>query len=132
MASLDPDYDLVIGTYTAIWQRYERAGLGGLTGAERSVFLAWQFVAEVNNGGFRQFLTNPSGGHARETPTALTDVGMPQAAFLLRQALDGLGHSELAALSDAFFGSPENPYEILASYVHRHRGDLPAPVGLGK
>src|SRR5262245_5277895 len=87
LASIDPDYDLVIGTYTAIWPQYERAGLGSLTRAERVVFLAWQFVGEVNNGGIRQFLSNPSGAHAAETPAVLVEVGMPYAASLLTRAL---------------------------------------------
>ena len=39
VASLDPDYDLAIGTYSAIWPRYERSGLGGLRRAERAAFL---------------------------------------------------------------------------------------------
>lgn len=121
--------------YTAIWPRYERVGLDGLTRPERAVFLAWQFVGEVNNGGFRQFLSNPSGAHASETPSALDEVGMPHAASLLRRALatggpPGLSHSEtLDALTDEFFGSSENQYELLASYVRRHSQELPSPVG---
>jgi hypothetical protein len=135
VASLDPDYDLAIGTYTAIWPRYERAGLDALTRPERAVFLAWQFVGEVNNGGLRQFLCNPSGAHAAETPAALDEVGMPHAAALLARALAAGGppwfpcSAALDALTDEFFGSPEDPYELLASYVRRHSQELPSPVG---
>jgi hypothetical protein len=135
VASLDPDYDLAIGMYTAIWPRYELAGLDGLSRREQAVFLAWQFVGEVNNGGFRQFLSNPSGAHAPQTPAALDEVGMPHAASLLRRALAAGGppwapRSEaLDALTDEFFGSPENPFGLLASYVRRHSQELPSPVG---
>jgi hypothetical protein len=134
LASLDPDFDLAIGTYTAIWPRYERAGLGGLTGPERAVFLVWQLVCEVNNGGFRQFLSNPSAAHAAETPAALEEIPMPHAALLLRRALATGGppwfpcSEVLWALDNEFFDSPENPYELLANYVRRHSRELPAPV----
>jgi len=134
LASLDPGYDLVIGTYTAIWPRYERAGLSGLTRPECAVFLAWQFVCEVNNGGFRQFLSNPSGAYAAETPAVLKEVSMPHADSLLMRALAAGGppwsscSEALDALSDEFFGSSENPYELLASYVRRNSHELPAPV----
>jgi hypothetical protein len=135
VASTDPDYDLSIGTYTAIWPRYERDGLNGLTRSERAVFLAWPFVCEVNNGGFHQFLCNPSGLHAAETPVALDEVGMPHAATLLRRAMATGGppwlpcSEALNALTDEFFGSSENPYELLASYVRRYSQELPSPAG---
>ncbi len=126
MASLDPDYDLAIGTYTTIWPLYERSGLSGLTRAERALFLAWQFVGEVNNGGFRQFLSNPSGAHAVETSGALVEVDMTHAASLLTRAMEAgdppwsFWGAALDALSDEFFGSSEDPYFLLASYIRRH------------
>jgi hypothetical protein len=135
VASLDPDYELSVRTYTAIWRRYERAGLDGLTPPARAVFLAWQFVGEVNNGGFRQFLCNPTGSHAPESPAALDEVGMPHAANLLRQTLEAgappwLPYSEiLDAFTNEFFRSPENPYELIANYVRRHSKEMPPPVG---
>ena len=134
LSSLDPDYDLVIGTYTAIWPRYEQEGVSGLRGAERAVILAWQFVGEVNNGGFLQFLSNTSGAYAAETPAVLAEVSMLHAASLLIRALAAGGppwspcSEALDALSDEFFGSPENPYALLASFVRQHSGELPAPV----
>ncbi len=98
------------------------------------MFLAWQFVAEVNNGGFHQFLTNPSGEHAAETPVALQDVGMPHAASLLMRALAAGSplwprwNEALDALGDEFFSSPEDPYELIANYARRHSRELPASV----
>src|SRR5262245_47964956 len=84
--SVDP-YEAVIRTYSAIWPRYMALGFDGLTGAEKTLFCAWQFVCEVNNGGFRQFFANPSGEFATETVPALETVSMPHAASLLRMAL---------------------------------------------
>jgi hypothetical protein len=135
MGSLDSDYDLAIDAYTAIWSRYERAGLDGLTPPERAILLAWQFVGEVNNGGFRQFLSSPAGAYAAESPAALEEVGMPYASSLVRQALaldgpPGFPDPEaLNALTDEFFGSPENPYELIASYVRRYIQELQSATG---
>jgi hypothetical protein len=61
MASVDPDYDLVIETYSAIWPRYEKLGFEKLTEQEQTIFCTWQFVCEVNNGRIHQFFFNPSG-----------------------------------------------------------------------
>jgi hypothetical protein len=44
MASPDPDSDLAIDTYDAIWQRNEQLGFEKLTEPERVIFCAWQFV----------------------------------------------------------------------------------------
>jgi hypothetical protein len=100
------------------------------------VFLAWQFVCEVNNGGFRQFLSNPSGVHAEVTPAALDEVGLPHAVSLLRRALATGGppwfrqSDTLDSLTDEFFDSAENPYELIASYVRRQLQEMPPPTGV--
>ena len=86
MTSIDPDYDLVINMYTAIWQRFEKVGFDELAEPERVIFCTWQFVCEVNNGGFHQFFLNPSGEFAGETVSALEKVQMPYAASLLSRA----------------------------------------------
>jgi len=134
VALLDPDYDLVIGAYSSIWPRYERSGLGGLTRSERAVFLAWRFLCEVNNGGFRQFLSNPSGAHAEDTAAVLDETGMPHTAALLRRVLSTGGppwsslSDALDDLTDEFFRSAENPYLIIAQYVRDHIDAAPPSV----
>ena len=145
MASVDPDYDLVIDTYTAIWPRFEKLGFDTLTEPERVIFCTWQFVCEVNNGGFHQFFLNPFGEFAGETLSALEKVQMPYAASLLGRALAAfpipakdhkIRYSQLLSLpksvqddlfnelTGAFFDSPENAYLLQADYVRRNRKEF--------
>ena len=146
MASVDPDYDLVVEAYSAIWPRYERHGFAGLNDQERTIFCTWQFVCEVNNGGVHQFFFNPSGEFAKETVEALEKVEMPYAASLLKRALEAFPNlakdhrtraEQLLSLSEcvqkdlfneltgAFFDSPEDPYVLQAAYVRRNLASFP-------
>jgi len=54
--------------------------------ARRSVFVAWQLDAEVNNGGFNQFYYNPSGKFYPLAPESLKYVGASLLADLTRRA----------------------------------------------
>lgn len=132
MASVDPEYDLVIQTFSAICPRYEKLGFEQLAEPERVIFCTWQFVCEVNNGGFHQFLKNPSGVFAEEAVLALEKVEMPFAASLLRRALAAFPGTPgdfdlLNELTEAFFDSAEDAYELQATYVRRHRDGFHQP-----
>jgi hypothetical protein len=140
--AMDPDYDLVILTFTDIWPQYEALGFDKLTELERVIFCTWQFVCEVNNGGFHQFFVNPSGAFAVETAPALEKVQMPFAASLLRRALAAFPNPAkdhdiryrqvwslptsiqgdlFNELTGAFFDSLEHPYALQAEYIKRNR-----------
>jgi hypothetical protein len=142
---VDPDYDLVIETYSALWPRFAQFGFSGLTEPERVLLCTWQFVCEVNNGGFHQFFTNPSGAFAAETVAALEQARMPHAASLLRRALtafpapakeqearcwqlcglpDSIQRDLFDKLTAAFSDSAEDPYALQADYVRRNRGQF--------
>jgi hypothetical protein len=146
MPSIDPDYDLVIDSFTAICSRFEEVGFSGLGESERILFFAWQFVCEVNNGGIHQFFVNPSGEFSYETLWALEKAPMPLAAALLRRALaafpDPAKVHDLRAqqvrqlppcvqfelfdeLTGAFYDSSEDPYRSLAEFVRQHQCELP-------
>lgn len=146
MASVDPDYDLAIETFSAIWPRYENLGFENLTEQERTIFCTWQFVCEVNNGGIHQFFFNPSGEFASETVPALENVQMPHAASLLKRALTAFpdpakDHRTRARqlvslpksvqyelfneLTGQFFDSAENAYVLQADYVRKNPGCFP-------
>jgi len=154
MASVDPDYDLAIETYSAIWPRYQQLGFDCLTEQERTIFCTWQFVCEVNNGGIHQFFFNPSGEFASETVAALEKVQMPFAASLLRRALSAFqepakDHRTRAQqlrslpmnvqddlfneLTGDFFDSSENAYVLQADFIRNNRvcfpGSRPSVVG---
>jgi len=54
--------------------------------ARRSVYVAWQLDAEVNNGGFNQFYYNPSGKFYPLVPESLRYVGASLLADLALRA----------------------------------------------
>lgn len=57
-----------------------------------SVFRAvWELEAEVNNGGFHQYLFNSSGKFARFALSALRAVGASQTAGILELAISVIG-----------------------------------------
>jgi hypothetical protein len=63
-----------------------------LSEGERYVIHSWAFVAETNNGGIHQYLTNSSGDYAEETRAIMHKIGATLAAEALdsaRQVLFG-------------------------------------------
>jgi len=149
---MDP-YEGVIKVFTAVWDRYEELGFTDLSEPEQIIFCTWQFVCDVNNGGFRQYLINPAGEFAAEGVAALEAVGMPRAAALLRRALAvvpnqkvpkphetrsraigslpaAINEGYFQQLTDEFFASPEDPYALQWDYITRHRLKFPKSVGL--
>jgi hypothetical protein len=149
MSSIDPDYDLVIETFTAIWPRVTKSGFQQLSDAEKVILCTWRFVCEVNNGGFHQFFFNSSGAYAVETVSALESVQMPFAASLLRRALAAfpdpakdeqvryqqlislpaiVQHDLFDELSAAFFDSGEDAYGLQAEFIRAHREGFIRPL----
>ncbi|MDF1503618.1 DUF4375 domain-containing protein [Roseisolibacter sp. H3M3-2] len=62
------------------------AGLARLTPGQRALLAIHWCVSETLNGGFDQFLTNPSGLLADEAQAGFARVGVPEAARLLAAA----------------------------------------------
>jgi hypothetical protein len=62
------------------------SGLARLGATARTIWVANVFVGEVMNGGFEQFFTNTSGGHAGEVEEALARVGATRMIALYREA----------------------------------------------
>lgn len=62
------------------------AALAQLTAGQRALLAVHWCVAETVNGGFDQFLTNPSGLLADEAQAGFEQVGVPEAARLLAAA----------------------------------------------
>jgi hypothetical protein len=60
----------------------------GLGRKEYLVQLVVQYDGEVGNGGHFQYLSNPSGGNAREAILALRELGFEERAELLEAALE--------------------------------------------
>ncbi len=75
----------------AVWAREAKHGYLGLSEPERVFLCVWNLEAEVNNGGFSQFFENSAGDNALATPGALRQVGAPEMAALLEQAMEPFG-----------------------------------------
>lgn len=71
--------------------RREEIGYSGLTDAQRVVYCAFLFDAEVCNGGLMQFFGNSSGDHARDTLEALERLEQPEAVHALKKAMEAIG-----------------------------------------
>jgi hypothetical protein len=109
-----------------------------LTKEQQYYYLAFEVDAQVRNGGFSQFFTNPSGQHAALAPTALSVVGAPTASRLTHDALLAVGLDAreeleryravrvpetvvmLSKLDDAFYSSDEDILSLLKVYAADH------------
>jgi hypothetical protein len=113
----------------------------------QKVFRAvWELEAEVNNGGFLQYLENSSGQLAAHAANALRAIGANVMADVVAGALhvagagasspdEGVRAAAVAALPPdrretldeldrAFLGYPENLTVLLYAYVALHPGDF--------
>ena len=96
--------------HDAVWARYQRVGLEGLSPEERVVHCVWWLEAEVNNGGFDQFFFNSAGGAVPETLEALEWIGANKTKDLLVDAVrtafgDTPVPTDLEALVNAWLAS---------------------------
>lgn len=104
----------------AVWAREAKHGYAGLSEPERTFLCVWNLEAEVNNGGFSQFFLNSSGDHSMATPAALRQVGAPEMAALLEQAMKPFGPSGPASNR----GQRSKAIEALPSSVREEWGRL--------
>lgn len=90
--------------------------------SDRLVLVVGELEADVNNGGFSQYLHNKGRRRARGAVAALRAVGAHRTARLLESALDPrTSEVGLAALDDRFHEAPED----LAALTARHVGIRP-------
>jgi hypothetical protein len=84
------ELNVTFGTVLAVVEKLMRDGrvLDDLMPAEKTFWLVWTFKAESDNGGFHQFFFNHSGENAQDTVDALTDIGAPEIAGMLQDAID--------------------------------------------
>ncbi len=67
-----------------------------LSRAETTVFLVCNFDTQLMNGGFHQWMSNPTGGFACETLSALEVIGATTTAHLVRAALEMISGTRLS------------------------------------
>lgn len=66
---------------------YGDASLAKMPKILKTVYLVNEYESEVNNGGFHQFFTNPSGKYTNETIESLQLIGAEKSKELLEEAL---------------------------------------------
>ena len=95
--------------YTEVGQKAYRDPRYRLTPDDRLVLLVGELEADVNNGGFSQYLDNKGRRRARAALAALRKVGARKTARMLESAL--VPHTtptQLSALTDRFSDAPED------------------------
>ena len=117
--------DRFYARYLEVGQRaYPRGSAVRLTPHDRLILLVGEMEADVNNGGFDQYLLNKGRRRAKAALAALRTIGARRAAGLLEAALDpGTTSEESNALDSRFYKLTED----LAVLAMRHvePGDTP-------
>jgi hypothetical protein len=103
------------------YDRYMQIGrrTARLAPLDQRILLVGELEADLNNGGFSQYLDNKGRRRARAALAALEAVGARRTAALLGKAMaPRVTEAELAALDDKFYKRPED----LAALTARHAG----------
>jgi hypothetical protein len=80
-----------------------------ISAADRRLLLVGEFEADVNNGGFSQYLGNQGRRRAAETLRVLEEIAAPKTAALLRAAMaDAANDAALQKLDARFYRSRED------------------------
>jgi hypothetical protein len=110
----------------AFYKRYE--GLAGrenahLTRRDRATLLIGEFEADVNNGGFDQYLGNKGVERARETLGYLVAIGAKRTARWLSAALaPRRTRRALEKLDEQFYERPEDLPSLVMQHYFRMKG----------
>jgi len=95
--------------YMAIGQKAYRDPPARISPMDRCLLLVGEFEADVNNGGFSQYLDNKGTRRARAAVAALKAIGARKTAAMLSDAMKpGVTEAQLAALDDRFYKAPED------------------------
>jgi hypothetical protein len=95
--------------YMEVGQKAYRDPRYRLTPDDRLVLLVGELEADVNNGGFSQYLDNKGRRRARAALAALQKVGARKTARMLESALTPhTTPTQLSALTDRFYDVPED------------------------
>lgn len=124
----------------------DRVGLKQLPTEQRTVATVWLLAADVDNGGFDQYFFNASGDLAPFAPEAFEEIGAPEVAEIVAEAVAAFGeegpatdqserHQQMerlapsarrqwAELDAKFLRHAENIPGLLRSYVASHGAEL--------
>lgn len=106
---------------SAARKAYSEGARRPLTSRERLVVLVGELEADVNNGGFTQYLANKGRRRAGAALRRLEAIGASRAARLLRRALSMPAEStRMGALDDEFYRRPEDLAALTMRFLRRH------------
>jgi hypothetical protein len=95
---------------------------GALVPEDRLVQLIGEFEADVNNGGFGQYLSNKGAARAREALACLSSIGAKRTTGWLKSALEGpRDEDSLARLDQQFFENAEDLASLAMTYIRRRQ-----------
>lgn len=106
------------------YRRYELLALrdGALSPNDRLIQLIGEFEADVNNGGFGQYLSNKGAAQAREALDCLHAIGAKRTTQWLTSALEGrLGKDGLAHLDRQFNEKAEDLASLAMTFIGRRQ-----------
>ncbi len=106
------------------YRRYERlaAEQGALSPDDRVIQLVAELEADVNNGGFGQYLDNKGEARAREALACLSAIGARRTGRWLASALEDRGNVDgLARLDQEFYGKAEDLASLTMTHIRRSR-----------
>jgi hypothetical protein len=99
---------------------YTTGGRGRLKAADRLILVVGELEADVNNGGFRQYLENKGIGRAREAVEALERIGARRTLRMLKAAMTVSHGPRLDSLDEQFQKAAEDlPGLTMKSLEHR-------------
>jgi hypothetical protein len=110
------DQGLFVATGCESALRYHRDGFETLNDAERSLCCLYLLEAEVNNGGFGQWIYSLCPHAAAETPRILREIGATQMAAFVTDALQPLGDTTGIRSKDEWV----EHYHSMPDNVHDH------------
>lgn len=74
-------------SFELVSKKYEQQGYQSLSDKEVIIYTVWWLEAEVNNGGFHQYLWNSAGDNAIDAIESLEKTGANYTASLLKSAI---------------------------------------------
>jgi hypothetical protein len=106
------------------YRRYERLTAldGALSPEDRVIQLVGELEADVNNGGFGQYLHNKGEVRAREALACLSAIGARRTARWLASALEHRGGADaLTRLDQQFYGKAEDLASLTMAHIGRSK-----------
>lgn len=118
----------------AFYARYEKlfpmeeAETAALPPEDRLILLVGEFEADVNNGGFGQYLENKGADRAQEALGYLREIGAGRTARWLSSALKaGAGSGVLDRLDSQFFDKPQDLPSLVMRHLSKHQSPVLSP-----